>query len=204
MNAPRPLQNRVDPFGELVATPARGMLLGNRGGRFHRDDKSVARRRWASKQWIACVCAFKGRRREVWGRGYTQLFFLDEVTALSAGHRPCFECRRAEAEEFRRLFGGGRRVSAAQMDAILHEERLEAGRKRLWEYPFALLPDGAVIALAGGAYAVDGDALRPWRFDGYGSPSERPRRGDAQLLTPPSIVRVLSAGYRPRAGSGPV
>src|SRR5688572_12098743 len=97
---PMPLQNRVDPFGELFATPARGTLFGNRGGRFHTDQQTLTRRRWASRQWICCVLKFKNRQRDVWGRYYTELFFLDEVTALSAGHRPCFECRRAEASAF--------------------------------------------------------------------------------------------------------
>jgi hypothetical protein len=197
MNARQPLQNRVDPFGELVATPARGMLLGNRGGKFHRDDRTLGRRRWTSRQWIACLCAFKERKRVVWGAGYTQLFFLDEVTALAAGHRPCFECRRRDAETFRELFGGGWRLSAPQMDVVLHEERLAARRKRLWEASFAQLPEGAMVALDGGAYAVRGDALWPWRFEGYGAPRKRPGEGAAQVLTPPSIVRVLEAGYRP-------
>jgi hypothetical protein len=204
MSAPHPLQNRVDAFGELVATPARGMLLGNRGGKFHRDDRTLGRRRWASKQWIACVCAFKGRRREVWGAGYTQLFFLDEVTALAAGHRPCFECRRADAEAFRTCFSGEDRLSAPQMDAILHGERLENGRRRLREAPFALLPDGAMVALGGCAYAVRGEALLPWSFAGYGAAHARPRRGTARVVTPTSIVRALEAGYRPRwAASSP-
>jgi hypothetical protein len=143
----RPLQNRVDPFGELVVTPARGVLFGNRGGRFHRDDQTLGRRRWATKQWIACVLQFKGRRRAVWGAGYTELFFADEVTALAAGHRPCFECRRAEAEAFRGFFCANAWVSAPEMDAILHRERLDAGRKRLWESAFERLPDGTMIAL---------------------------------------------------------
>jgi hypothetical protein len=198
MNARRPLQNRVDPFGQLVATPARGMLLGNRGGRFHRDDRTLGRRRWTSKQWIACVCAFKDRKRAVWGGGYTQLFFLDEITALAAGHRPCFECRRAEAESFRACFSRHGCLSAPQMDAILHAERLEAGRKRSWEKPFPQLPDGAVVAMGSGAYAVRGDALLPWSFDGYGAPCKRPAGGAARLLTPPAIVGALEAGYRPR------
>ncbi len=192
------LQNRVDPFGELVCTPARGMLLGNRGGRFHREDRSLGRRRWASRQWIACVCAFKGRKRVVWGHGYTELFFLDEVTALAAGHRPCFECRRAEAEKFRALFDEGRHVSAPQMDAVLHQERLDGRGKRMCERAFDQLPDGAMIAMEGRAYAVSGGALLPWRFEGYGPARQRPRGGIAQVLTPPSILRVLAAGYRPR------
>ena len=101
-----PLPNRVSPFGELIATLARGTLMGNRGGKFHRDDRKLTNRRWASRQWICCVLDFKGRQREVWGRYYTELFFLDEVTAFAAGHRPCFECRRKEAERFARLFPG--------------------------------------------------------------------------------------------------
>ena len=95
-----PLQNRVDPFGELFATPSRGLFMGNRGGRIHTDDRKLTKRRWASRQWICCVLDFKSRQRDVWGRYYTELFFLDEVTALAAGHRPCFECRRKDAEAF--------------------------------------------------------------------------------------------------------
>jgi hypothetical protein len=89
-----PLQSRVDPFGELSADRSRGLFMGNRGGRIHTDDRRLAKRRWASRQWICCALDFKGRQRDVWGRYYTEMFFLDEVTALSAGHRPCFECRR--------------------------------------------------------------------------------------------------------------
>ena len=99
-----PLQNRVDPAGALHAVPERGRMMGNRGGRFHSDGQTLGARRWASRQWIACVCAFKQRKRQVWGNGYTELFFLDEATALSAGHRPCFECRRQDALRFARAF----------------------------------------------------------------------------------------------------
>ena len=113
MIASRPLQNRVDPYGALVAVNARGALMGNRGGRFHRPDQTLGRRRWASRQWISCLCAFQGRHRSVWGDSYTELFFLDEPTALAAGHRPCFVCRRADAEAFRRAFGRRRRTKRA-------------------------------------------------------------------------------------------
>src|SRR5689334_14507846 len=127
-----PLQNRVDPFGELFATPSRGLFLGNRGGRFHTDDQKLIRRRWASRQWICCVLDFKGRQRDVWGRYYTELFFLDEVTAFAAGHRPCFECRRKDAEQFATLFAGkSQRASAAAMDKVLHAERLNGKDKRI-------------------------------------------------------------------------
>jgi len=94
------LQNRVDPFGELFVTPARGLFMGNRGGRFHTAAKTLTARRWVSRRWIFCVLDFGGRHRDVWGRFYTELFFLDEPTAFAAGHRPCFECRRQEAEAF--------------------------------------------------------------------------------------------------------
>ena len=171
--------------------------MGNRGGRFHRTDQTLGARRWASRQWIACVCDFKGRRRAVWGDGYTELFFLDEVTALAAGHRPCFECRRADAEAFRAAFSDGRRLSAPDMDAILHSERLDRRRKRTHEAAFDDLPDGSVVALEDRAFALSGDALVPWGFAGYGPPRRRPR-GRAQVLNPPSILRALRAGYRPR------
>jgi len=101
-----PLPNRVDPFGNLFADPARGLIFGNRGGRFHRDDRTLGARRWVSRRWICCVLEFKGRHRKVWGAGYTELFFLDEPTAFAAGHRPCFECRRADALAFAAAFPG--------------------------------------------------------------------------------------------------
>jgi hypothetical protein len=202
VTASRPLQNRVDPFGELSAVAARGTLLGNRGGRFHRDDKTLGRRRWASRQWIACVCGFKGRRREVWGAGYTELFLLDEYTALAAGHRPCFECRRAEAESFRAAFASEARISAPEMDARLHAERQSEGRKRTHSVEIASLPDGAMIARGSAAFLVEGARLLPWSFEGYGEPIARPARGVVEALTPPSILRALAAGYAPRSREG--
>src|SRR5271163_2589347 len=109
-HALRPLQNRVDPFGELQAVAERGGLMGNRGGRLHRDDQTLSGSRWKNKHWLICVCEFKGRRRDVWGRYYTELFFLDEPTALAAGHRPCFECRRQAAKAFLAAFPGRPRM----------------------------------------------------------------------------------------------
>ena len=155
-----PLQNRVDPFGELFATPARGLFMGNRGGRFHADDRKLTKRRWASRQWICCVLDFKNRRRDVWGRYYTELFFLDEATALAAGHRPCFECRRKDAETFaetwRQAFRLRARPRAAEMDERLHAERLDGRSKRLHRREIEDLPDGAFVALEDGACAVRG------------------------------------------------
>jgi hypothetical protein len=196
-----PLQNRVTPFGELIATPARGTLFGNRGGRFHRDDRTLGARRWASRQWICCVLSFKGRRHNVWGpSSYTDLFFLDEVTAFAAGHRPCFECRRADATAFAASWArakGGAIPHAPQMDLALQAERLSGPDKRMHAMNFGDLPDGAFISLDGAALAVRGERLLRWSESGYTGTLARPR-GMANVITPPSIVAVLSAGYRPR------
>ncbi|MGB8757224.1 MAG: hypothetical protein WCD26_16535 [Pseudolabrys sp.] len=193
-----PLPNRVDPFGDLFATPARGTLFGNRGGKFHRDDKTLGSRRWASRQWICCVLKFKGRQRNVWGRYYTELFFLDEVTAFAAGHRPCFECRRQDAERFAVLFSGKKqRASADAMDSVLHAERLDGKAKRTYRRSLDSLPDGAMVALDGEVFAVRDKHLLPWTPSGYSASKPRPRNLEVDVLTPPSILSVLGRGYAP-------
>jgi hypothetical protein len=169
--------------------------MGNRGGRLHRDDQTLSGRRWTSKRWIVCVCAFKGRRREVWARGYTELFFLDEPTALAAGHRPCFECRRPAAKAFLAAFHGAP-SGADAMDAALHRERIENRLKRLWRARLGDLPDGTMIARDGGAYALRSRALLPWSFAGYGSPAPLEPDSVIDVLTPPSTVAALKSGYR--------
>jgi len=194
--SPRPLQNRVDPFGEFHPVAERGGLMGNRGGRLHRDDRTLSGRRWTSRRWIACVCAFKGRRREVWGDGYTELFFLDEPTALAAGHRPCFECRRAAAKAFLAAFPG-QPLGADDMDEALHRDRVENRAKRTRRTRLGDLPEGAMIARDGRAYAVRGGALLPWSFAGYGPPAPLDPDALADVLTPPSTVAALARGYRP-------
>jgi hypothetical protein len=200
--APRPLQNRVDPFGELNAVAARGTLFGNRGGRFHTNAKTLTRRRWASRQWICCVLDFKGRQRDVWGRYYTELFFLDEPTSFAAGHRPCFECRRKDAEAFAEAWRNTRKLRtrpyADEMDEVLHRERLEGRAKRLHHVNIDTLPDGAFIAVDGAAFAIKGDVLLHWMPEGYAGRKPRPRGVTVEVVTPPSIVAVLERGYRPR------
>ena len=196
-----PLQNRVNPFGELFATPARGLFFGNRGGRFHTDAKTLTARRWASRQWICCVLDFKGRHRSVWGRFYTELFFLDEPTALAAGHRPCFECRRKDAEAFADKWREARslrtRPYADEMDEVLHRERLDGRAKRLHRRVIDELPDGAFVVLEEGAFAIRCDALLRWTPAGYDVGKPRPLHITVDVLTPPAILAVLSAGYRP-------
>jgi hypothetical protein len=196
-----PLPNRVDPFGAIAAVPARGLIYGNRGGRFHRDDKTIGPRPWASRQWICCVLSFKGRRRTpLMGRGFTELFFLDEVTAFAAGHRPCFECRRADATRFATAWARAKGLAAPPraptMDLMLHAERLEGRGKRTHAGRREDLPDGAMIVEGGQAFAVRRDALLPWSYQGYGRPEKRVA-GVADILTPPSIVMALRAGYAP-------
>jgi hypothetical protein len=203
-----PLQNRVTPAGEIIATPHRGLMMGNRGGCFHRPDQTLKARRWATRQWIACLLDFKGRRRQLMQPNrYTELFFLDEATALAAGHRPCFECRRASAVRFAELWSKARRLPsparATDMDAILHPERMKPhGAKRTHMAALAGLPDGAfVLHAANGAalrpYLIDAYRLLAWSPAGYENAISRPAQALIEVLTPPSIVAVLSAGYRP-------
>jgi len=190
-----PLQNRVTPFADLVAIPARGMMMGNRGGRLHDASRHLGARRWASRQWICCRLDFKGRQRTVWGESYTELFFLDEVTALAAGHRPCFECRRRDASDFASRFPGASK--APEMDEVLHRERLDGRAKRLHRRAIDGLPNGAMIALDNEAFALRGAHLLRWTPSGYDKAVPRPRDIDVEVLTPPSILEVLKRGYAP-------
>jgi len=195
-----PLQNRVTPFGEIIATPARGLFTGNRGIIHDPESRTLRRRRWTSPAWLICLCAYKGRRRVVMGPGsWTALFFLDEATALAAGHRPCFECRRGDAEAFRRAWAVGRATPlprAPDIDAILHAERLLGRGKRLHPIEGSVgdLPDGAMIAGGGDAFLAAPGGIFRWSPGGY-APAEAPP--DARLLTPPSTLAALRSGYRP-------
>ena len=192
-----PLQNRCDPFGELIATPARGTMMGNRGGKFHRDDRTLGKRRWSSRHWICCDLHYKNAKHDAMGQYYTSVFFLDEVTALAAGHRPCFFCRRKDAQRFLALAESPLMADAA--DRILHEQRFASRHAPVaQDCDVAALPDGAMIAIDGAPYAVRGDRLLRWSFAGYGD--ARPRRAvrRAALITPPLIVTILADGFRPR------
>jgi len=161
-----PLQNRVTPDGDIIATPHRGLMMGNRGGCFHLPDRTLGTRRWATRQWIACVLEFKSRHREAMMQPnrYTELFFLDEATSLSAGHRPCFECRRRDAEHFAALWAETRGwpapARAPEMDLALQPERAGTqGQKVTYRAQLSVLPDGAFVRL------LDGGAAQPYLFD---------------------------------------
>jgi hypothetical protein len=195
------LQNRVTPFGDIVAIPQRGMFTGNRGIIHDPATKTLLHKRWASKAWLVCVRDYKGRRRQVMGgRSWTELFFLDEAVALAAGHRPCFFCRRAAAVAYRAAWAAGmgaKEPSAPDMDAVLHRERMQHGHKLIHAIPGLLseLPDGAVIATSGAAFTIAGGQAFRWTEQGYEAPQEIGRADG--LLTPPSTFAALRAGYRP-------
>src|ERR1700736_6184717 len=194
-----PLQNRVTPSGDIIATPHRGMFTGNRGI-IHDPATKTLTRRWASKAWLTCVCEFRGRRRAVMGgRSWTELFFLDEATALAAGHRPCFFCRRDDANRFRSAWEEGndaRGVLARDIDAVLHRERLAGGKKRLHGLPVPLkeLPDGAMVQAGVESFLIARGRALAWSPARYGKAESKIK--DATLLTPPSPLRALTAGYR--------
>ncbi|MGM4904798.1 hypothetical protein AB8B21_13160 [Tardiphaga sp. 866_E4_N2_1] len=196
-----PLQNRVTPTGDIVATPERGTFTGNRGIIHDPSTKTLLNRRWSNPAWITCVCEFRGRRRDVMAtRSWTELFFLDEATSFAAGHRPCFYCRRDDANRFRAAWEEGNgvtRVRATEIDGVLHRERLDNRKKRLHplDGTIAALPDGAMVQAGGESYLIaQGRALR-WSFAGYSAADGE--LVDAHFLTPPSTLNAFRAGYRP-------
>jgi hypothetical protein len=194
-----PLQNRVLPTGEIVAIPERGMFTGNRGIIHDPATRTILRRRWSTNAWITCVLEFRGRRRKVWQRqSWTELFFLDEATSLAAGHRPCFYCRREDAKRFRAAWEKGNRKSdvlAPDMDAALHHERL-ASAKTLHPLPLPLekLPDGAMVQAGERSFLIVAGKPLLWTPSGYRAAASVLK--DAKLLTPPSTLRAIAAGYR--------
>lgn len=195
-----PLQNRVMPSGDIVSVPQRGAFTGNRGIIHDPATRTLLKRRWTTKAWIVCLCEFRGCRRDVMAtRSWTELFFLDEATAFAAGHRPCFHCRRADANAFRAAWERGNRTgdaSAPSIDAVLHVERLDGRTKRLHPLPMPIneLPDGAMVRAGERNYLIKGARPLLWSFDGYCEASLP--LADPRLITPPSTMRALQAGYR--------
>ena len=196
-----PLQNRVTPLSQLVATPQRGLVYGNRGS-LHDAERKI-RRSYNGKRWIARRLEFRGRRRQRLmqpGR-YTELFFLDDATALAAGHRPCAECRREDYARFtalwRDLHPG--QVGADAIDSQLHGERIVPGTRvqRHHEAAFDELPDGVFVVHQGEPFLVLGRELLQWTPGGYHRGRRRPARGRAVLITPPSLLSVLRTDWQP-------
>jgi hypothetical protein len=192
-------QNRVTPLGELIATPARGLVYGNRGC-LH-DGSGRIRRSYNGRRWISCQLQFKDWRRTALlqpGK-FTELFFLDEATAFAAGHRPCALCRREDynrfVERWQLLHPG--QAGADAIDLQLHEERLEQATRvqRHHEVPYDALPDGAFVAHEHEPQLVLGDHLLAWSAAGYTARTPRPARGSARVITPPSLVAVLRSNW---------
>jgi hypothetical protein len=195
-----PLQNRVMPTGEIIATPHRGLFVGNRGIIHDPATKTLLRKRWSCPAWLICVLQFRDRRRKVMGgRSWTELFFLDEATAFAAGHRPCFFCRRDDANLFRAAWEMGNGVAdvlAPEMGAVLHRERLASGKK-LHPLPMKIekLPTGAMVQDGDDSFLIADGRVLKWSPGGY-TKAER-ELSEAKLLTPPSTVRAFAAGFRP-------
>jgi hypothetical protein len=202
-----PRRNRVTPFGEILATPERGTMMGNRG--FLHDAEGHIRRPWQVKRWLLCVLEFQGRHRTVMAPNrYTELFFLDEATGLAAGHRPCFECRRSRFLAFRDAWSVGNRqimgsqpIRAAMIDERLHTERVGPDRsRRSFTANIDELPDGVFVTLGGpdeGACLIGGDDLLDWSPGGYTRRRPRPRGDLVSVLTPGSTVAAIRSGYMP-------
>lgn len=201
-----PLQNRMTPAGTIVADPARGLFMGNRGI-LHDGDRRLGKARWRHRNWIICLLEFRGRRRAVMTpRRYTELFFLDEAVALAAGHRPCADCRRDRFRSFVAAWMSGMGFAgpppkAAELDAVLHAARVTSKpcAHVTFEAELPDLPDGAFIRLAAGdsPRLVLGDRLLTWTPGGYCNAVTRPTRGSACVLTPRPTVAAMAAGYRP-------
>ena len=191
-----PKRNRVAPDSRLIATPARGLYFGNRGCLHDRAGFAPKgdRLRWSGRRWIICLTRYKNWRRPLAPPGgYSALFFLDEATALAAGHRPCALCRRDAYDSFKRSAGVAD-LSADSLDLRLHGERLDGHTRRLHETTWPDLPAGAIAAIDGAPHLVLADRLAPWRADGYGPPISRPAKGLAAALTPPTSLAALRAG----------
>jgi hypothetical protein len=198
------LQNRVLPTGEIVADPGRGLMMGNRGC-LHGQGRELGTARWRSQLWICCVLDWQGRRRDVMPPGrWTALFFLDEATAMAAGHRPCGYCRRedylAYAGAWQQAAGLAQRLRAGEMDTVLHAERVDSRTRRQRTRPARAgdLPDGAMVRHDGVIGLLTGGRVLPWSIEGYLADPILVEPGTSvELLTPPSSVAAMTAGYRP-------
>jgi hypothetical protein len=201
------LQNRVDPYGNIIKTSARGAWMGNRG-LLHNESRNILRP-YKLKAWITCLLEFKGRKRMVMAPGqYTELFFLDEATSFAAGHRPCFECRRADAAKFKSLwlkgnpqYGFDPKISVQKIDEVLHRERIGPdGSKVKYQDQLLTLPEGTFIEIDSTPFLISKGAIYEWSPFGYGESKSFPNLETVAVLTPKSIVNAFRAGYLPTIG----
>jgi hypothetical protein len=201
------LQNRVDPFGKIIRTPERGAWLGNRGV-IHNEQKEIVRP-FKIKAWITCVLEFRGRHREIMTPNrWTELFFLDEATAFSAGHRPCFQCRYKDHQRFKEFwlkgnpqYGFNMKTPVAKIDDILQAERIAASKLKVtYEENLNALPNGTFVIYYDKPYLLKDHQLYLWAPGGYGKPIDLPKTDKLPVLTPRSFVNMFSAGYVPQMG----
>jgi hypothetical protein len=199
------LQNRIDPHGNFIKTNARGNWMGNRG-QLHNTGKSILRP-FKLKAWLICLLEFKGRRRQVMAPNlYTELFFLDEATALAAGHRPCFECRREDAGRFKLAwikgnpkYGFDSKIAINKIDKVIHEQRINKdGIKMTFRALLKDLPSGVFFEMNGQPYLLANGHRYLWSPDGYGNGYRLNRNELVKVLTPRSVVNAIQAGYRPQ------
>lgn len=199
------MQNRVNPFGAVIETKARGAWMGNRG-RIHNAKKQIVSR-FKLHAWLICKLSFKERKRQIMApNSYTELFFLDEATALAAGHRPCFECRREDFNRFKKLwiqanpeYGFSVEISIQKIDRILHAERINKdGTKKTFRENLNKLPDGTFISFEENAFLLFKKHLYLWTPYGYKNQTSPTIKGTVNVLTPPSIVNTFRAGYLPQ------
>jgi hypothetical protein len=199
------MQNRVNPFGQIIDTKARGSWMGNRG-RIHNEKKEIICP-YKLPAWLICKLNFKGRKRQIMApNSYTELFFLDEATALAAGHRPCFECRREDFNRFKKLwikanpqYQFSNKTSIREIDKILHAERINTdGTKKMYREYLSNLPDGTFISLEEKPYLLFKKHLYWWTPYGYEKQNAIAINGKVNVLTPISIVHTLRAGYVPQ------
>ena len=198
------MQNRVDPFGHIIKTEARGSLMGNRGV-LHNDKQEILRL-FKLKAWLACKLEFNDRKRQIMAPNrYTELFFLDEATSFAAGHRPCFECRRADYLKFKSHWVKGNpkyhyteKVAIQKIDNIIHKERLSHnGSKITYEESPDKLPDGTFVLFENNPYLLAGSLIHSWSPWGYSTGNRLPVIDKISVLTPRSIVNAFIAGYVP-------
>lgn len=201
------LQNRVDPFGNIIATTARGSWMGNRG-MIHNDQKQIVKA-FKHSAWIICRLEFKGRKRTVMTPNrWTELFFLDEATAFAAGHRPCFECRKEDAKRFKSCWINGNpaynfsmKTSINYIDEIIHTERLNQSKKSITLQPaLSDIPDGTFVQMNDDPYLFANGRLHRWTPFGYEESMAATETSTVTILTPGSIVNAFREGYVPQIG----
>jgi hypothetical protein len=197
-----PLQNRVDPWGNILAVSARGAWLGNRGI-IHNVQKQIVRP-YQHQSWVTCRLRFKNRKRKIMSPStYTELFFLDESTAFAAGHRPCGECRRERYRQFKELWvranlkKQANNIKVSVIDSVMHKERINKRVKVKYKANIKDLPSGTMFSTNGSAYLVYDDKIYYWSFEGYRLFDRVNFSDEVDVLTPLSIVITFKMGFLP-------